>query len=250
MRKTALSLIFLFLGAFSAFGQGYELTFSPFKLFDVSGNQMDTVHTGTTYGLKVTVKNIGTAEYNGTIKFAVSTLPYKTNFDTKDVKKYYKFTLPTSIPLKVPANGGTVSITMPFPVNEKNFSHDTPNIVIIWPNETIAYQNTDNDFSMAKIYVAFDGFELGIQSANSNDMISGLFPNPAANTVRLAFKQPQKGSVILTDLIGRTLETYPLNGEENLDLDLQSQSGTIPPGMYLLKIMTANGQETHKLLIK
>jgi hypothetical protein len=251
MRKTALLLIFLFLGAFSAFGQDYDLSFSC-EILNGSGNKLDTAHVNQSYALEINIFNRGADTYTGSVKFAVSTVP-GTTYDGKSSTRYTheKFILNTTpVTLTIPS-GSSTTLTQTITFDPKNYYRDTSNIVIIWPNETIFDRDTAHNYAVTNVYVAFDGLlETGIQSQTLHSMLSGLYPNPAEGKTQLIFKESQKGSVTLTDLAGRAVRTYPINGEKNLVLDLHNSNGILPSGLYLLKITTANGQETQKLLIK
>ena len=71
----------------------------------------------------------------------------------------------------------------------------------------------------------------------------GISPNPASDHAVVSAVGLQH--VALIDMTGRTLQTLPASGDRcRLDL-----SG-VPAGLYLLRLVTANGSSTGKLLVK
>ena len=71
----------------------------------------------------------------------------------------------------------------------------------------------------------------------------GISPNPASDHAVVSAVGLQH--VALIDMTGRTLQTLPASGDRcRLDL-----SG-LPAGLYLLRLVTANGSSTGKLLVK
>jgi hypothetical protein len=71
-----------------------------------------------------------------------------------------------------------------------------------------------------------------------------LLPNPADRQVTVSAALPLL-HVEVYDLAGRLVETRQPNGT-NLQLDLKSY----PSGTYLVKVTTANGTSTKKLVVK
>jgi PKD repeat protein len=77
-----------------------------------------------------------------------------------------------------------------------------------------------------------------------------LFPNPATETIRVAYQTPESGisEIIIFDLLGnrqllKTLETF--EGANTLDLDLSR----LPSGSYILAVLQ-NGGWTRKRFLK
>jgi hypothetical protein len=246
MRKIAFLMILLFVGAVSAYGQNYELSFK-FKILDpVSLKALDTVHTGRYYTLNAEISNGRASDFNGDIKFAVST--NAVSMDAIDRYKYKKFELPDAVSVKVPGLSSVHINIGNFYIDERNFAHDTPNIVIVWPNETISDMDTSNNFGQMKLYVIFDGFASGIE--NHEVPVTALYPNPAQNNTLITFNAPQTGTLYLTDITGKLIAQYGLKGALNKEIDLQRNGNALPAGLYLLKLETACQQQTLKLLVK
>ena len=90
-----------------------------------------------------------------------------------------------------------------------------------------------------------NGMTVGIHNAATtpDDGIT-LRPNPADRQVTVSATMPIK-HVEVYDLAGRLVETRQPNGT-NLQLDLKSY----PNGTYLVKVTTANGTTTRKLVVK
>ena len=78
----------------------------------------------------------------------------------------------------------------------------------------------------------------------SADRVVMLLPNPADRQVTISAALPLL-HVEVYDLAGRLVETRQPNGT-NLQLDLKSY----PTGTYLVKVTTANGTTTKKLVVK
>lgn len=76
-----------------------------------------------------------------------------------------------------------------------------------------------------------------------------LAPNPASESVRLAFGTGlnSDASVTITDISGRTLRSFVLaTGVINRELDIRN----LPSGTYLLSVQNAEGIATKKLIVR
>ncbi|MCB0697677.1 MAG: T9SS type A sorting domain-containing protein, partial [Chitinophagaceae bacterium] len=75
--------------------------------------------------------------------------------------------------------------------------------------------------------------------SNVNNSISKLrlYPNPSDDKALLSFHSPQPCtiSICVTDMTGRILESYN-NSLQKGDNTIQLSAGTLPPGLYLVKV--------------
>ena len=68
-------------------------------------------------------------------------------------------------------------------------------------------------------------------------MIVKLFPNPASQEINVELASPQTGVLEITNLEGRVIHSYPLNGPElNHKIDISF----LKSGVYLVGISIQN----------
>jgi hypothetical protein len=83
----------------------------------------------------------------------------------------------------------------------------------------------------------------GILAPEGNSETLRLYPNPAEQVVFIS-SVPEQSVISLSDLSGRTLQTYTgLSGTVRLDLN-------VPAGIYFIRISYPSGQVIKKLILK
>jgi hypothetical protein len=79
----------------------------------------------------------------------------------------------------------------------------------------------------------------GINAISKEETIS-IYPNPARETLNIAFgESPSIKTVVLYNLIGKVVGTYPVSGN-NMNIDLSEMSS----GLYFLRFINACGEVT------
>ena len=71
----------------------------------------------------------------------------------------------------------------------------------------------------------------------------GMYPNPASNSVQLIFDSPGEKTIHLLDLTGRSVLIESTDAQ-HLDWNLEQ----IPAGIYLVHVITSNGQSVQRLV--
>jgi hypothetical protein len=74
-----------------------------------------------------------------------------------------------------------------------------------------------------------------------------VYPNPASEYVVFEFQNPMpsSGTITISDIIGRQVDTLPLTGEKTV-----WQTEGVKPGVYLYRLQTGQGRAGGKLMIK
>ena len=87
------------------------------------------------------------------------------------------------------------------------------------------------------------------QSPRRNDSQNNLqlqiFPNPVSGIAELQLGNLTSGKVFITDLQGKTLETFTIT-ENRISLDVTNYQ----PGIYLVRILSDNTNVTEKLIVR
>ena len=79
----------------------------------------------------------------------------------------------------------------------------------------------------------------GINTISKEETIS-IYPNPTHETLNIAFgESPSINTVVLYNLIGKVVGTYPVSGN-NMNIDLSEMSS----GLYFLRFINACGEVT------
>jgi hypothetical protein len=93
-----------------------------------------------------------------------------------------------------------------------------------------------------------DDICMGLTNASDLDLTAGLklFPNPAAGQVYLEWNEPDRfvqGRLVNTN--AQAVRTFSLEGQSaNVNLN------GLPPGMYLVQLLTAEGRQVIRKLVK
>jgi endonuclease/exonuclease/phosphatase family metal-dependent hydrolase len=80
----------------------------------------------------------------------------------------------------------------------------------------------------------------------SNSFFAGVFPNPFTNQIDVRFTTTVNGSLRLIDCAGRELWIQSLTNET----EVQLETASLPPGIYILEMVTAAGEKLAKKLVK
>ena len=73
-----------------------------------------------------------------------------------------------------------------------------------------------------------------------------VYPNPAGDFVIFELKNTNvQGAIIITDLIGRPITSFPITGEKTV-----WQTEGVKPGIYFYRLQTPDGSASGKLMIK
>ena len=86
-----------------------------------------------------------------------------------------------------------------------------------------------------------------LDNANFSDSNLVLYPNPANNIVEISLVNTTENinKVILYDMLGKTINTIPVQSDENIRLDVSN----LTKGVYLVEINTENNLKTIKKLV-
>jgi hypothetical protein len=74
--------------------------------------------------------------------------------------------------------------------------------------------------------------------ADFTDILAG--PNPTRDGVMLSSASHAIGTIVVTDIIGRVLETLPFNGAAQVDL------GSHATGIYVIKVLDGSGKARYE----
>ena len=83
---------------------------------------------------------------------------------------------------------------------------------------------------------------IGISEAENNNGLR-LWPNPSTGSLIVELRQPASGSISISDLSGKMLQSVHFSDQRQLSLDLD-----LPQGIYLLKVDTGMGVKVLKLM--
>jgi hypothetical protein len=87
----------------------------------------------------------------------------------------------------------------------------------------------------------------GIESTERSDAFS-VWPNPFTNSFSISTGNYAVNQIIITDLQGRTISQTQTNFQAN-SIN-QISSGDLAPGMYLITLITDNGQQLMQRIIR
>lgn len=88
----------------------------------------------------------------------------------------------------------------------------------------------------------------GITNVNSSELAFGLYPNPAKNSVTLAWDKlsDDKANVTITDISGKKVAAMEVKMNANAIIEI----GNLQNGFYFLNVATESGSNTQKLLVQ
>lgn len=89
----------------------------------------------------------------------------------------------------------------------------------------------------------FGGTIIGVEDVEV--AIGKVYPNPVKNILVIEMEQDLDGSAHLMNMAGEVLQEVQLSGNMNNTVDVSQY----PEGMYLLKLTSAGGVYTHKVLV-
>jgi hypothetical protein len=72
-----------------------------------------------------------------------------------------------------------------------------------------------------------------------------LFPNPTSDQINVIFEKPKKRNIQLIDILGN--EVFKVeNNKSSLQLDLSDY----PKGIYMIKVTSAEGSSSQKIIVQ
>ena len=91
-----------------------------------------------------------------------------------------------------------------------------------------------------------DALTMSLNDAVSQEHINRVYPNPVRYDlhINVPYEAQNKGSIILRDVLGKTLETIVTNGEENYQLNIEPYA----TGIYFLSIQSPGYSMTYKVI--
>jgi hypothetical protein len=84
---------------------------------------------------------------------------------------------------------------------------------------------------------------LGISQHEVSVHSPAIFPNPATNEIFISFLEPVSGQVIIANQFGQVLQTTAISGR-----DARVDIGTLPSGIYFLRVMTGRSTVERKFV--
>ena len=128
-------------------------------------------------------------------------------------------------------------------IDEVCYSDSAP-----WPTEAdgngayLQLKDLDSDNSLAENWTACEDL-WGLKTLTDNQNVA-IYPNPTLGNIHIVLSdQPERCQIV--DLMGRVLqETTPSNPAFDLDL------GGLPSGMYLVKVLFADGRVAFRKVVK
>lgn len=92
------------------------------------------------------------------------------------------------------------------------------------------------------------GAGVGIEEING--AIIAVYPNPASSILNLDinFKTAQTGTIVMMDISGKTVNTSAFANTENVSA--QVDVSALTKGVYMLKVITANGVSVQKVIVQ
>jgi polyhydroxybutyrate depolymerase len=117
-----------------------------------------------------------------------------------------------------------------------------------WPGAPIAIGVTNMDFSASKeIWRFFSQFSMGqllsIEEQKENGFFSA-YPNPSNGSFLLNFKDNSLKEINVFNNLGQ-LVLSKVSADQNIELNLVNQTG-----VFLVQVITENGQLTKKIIIQ
>jgi hypothetical protein len=111
---------------------------------------------------------------------------------------------------------------------------------------------TDNNLNKSGFSLNWEGKDdLSVHESSIGLSNISIYPNPATDRVRLQVEtlQPETLQIAMYDIVGRTVYTTALQGNDNQisqDIDISK----FAKGIYMLQIATSKGKITKKLVIQ
>jgi len=108
------------------------------------------------------------------------------------------------------------------------------------------YNTTGGDFGAYYGLYFMAAFGLNVENMANTATQVDVYPNPANSKVYISYAGlPEKGSIYLTDMQGRVLQTQEVNdmsGTAAMDIEMQA------PGVYIVKLVSGNETIVRKLV--
>lgn len=151
----------------------------------------------------------------------------------------------------VPAEGGSVSGEGQYYYNDVVQVNATPNngyTFLHWEDLSGNTVSTQASFyltvvSDTTLYAIFGAQNTGIASIKDN---INIYPNPASSILNITGKDIDITSVVITNILGKEEPVKIIRSDaDRVSLSVKD----IPPGIYLLKILTSSGRYINKRLI-
>jgi len=112
-------------------------------------------------------------------------------------------------------------------------AYDTKYTVYIPPKAILGY-----DEAITWSFTTEEEEEVGIKNVDNN--VVQIYPNPSNGKVNISVSESSK--VKLYDVTGKTIKEFSITENSSFDV-------TLPYGLYLVKVESANSVSTHKLVI-
>jgi len=84
-------------------------------------------------------------------------------------------------------------------------------------------------------------------SENSNNLEIQVYPNPTAEKVYVQAAMEAPGSILLCDILGRTIAEYQQN---NLSVPFEVSMEGVPSGIYMIRVVTEGFSKNYKIVRK
>lgn len=128
------------------------------------------------------------------------------------------------------------------------------NIVIIWPTDGLAFNNT-NAMDTSKFYpvtLKVDTTKSGLNEIATGGISMNIYPNPANSSATINVSGVHNGTLTITDISGKTLIQQAVRGDGSsmkIALPLNINGNALAEGLYFVNLSTENAHCIQKLLI-
>lgn len=167
------------------------------------------------------------------------TIHNKANYEVTLTGSYFRygyFTLETSFPVVLPANG-SADITVKFQPDEAGMFEDA--LTLESTNENNTERIGRQMYLQASAQEGFGIGEIPLQQLH-------LSPNPASDALTVDFGKMQTGSIQILSITGKLLRNYSISDQESATLDIKD----LPAGFYFLTLISKEQNHITQKFIK
>ena len=165
-----------------------------------------------------------------------------------------------------------------FYVLDRNGQQPPPNeqgrkdVVMVYPNETVRFITTFDDFADPDIpymyhchllghedagmmgqFIVIDNTDTGIEDLASQprSIVTSSYPNPFTHQTKFAYTLPQRSDIRIDvfNVLGQRVKTVFDGARDAGTYELIWKSGNLPSGTYLVQLVTPYERVTHAVLL-
>ena len=151
----------------------------------------------------------------------------------------YIDTLPSPTSISIPVYPSTSFPTFEFPMDLRGYAATIPGFEYY-----IAGGMKSNQQVTDQVLRLIPASPVGIENFYTNNEFH-IFPNPTSEQINIRFKKLEKRTIQLIDILGNEILNF-----ETSEVQFQLDVSNYPKGIYLVKVTSAEGSSSQKIIVQ